>query len=81
MKTYRGFTFLTKVGNMKDFQRQFKVSDKVMKNNYAHGFVENNDYDVNVIRNILKKEINGNFLVRYVDKGNQYNDYFEIYKK
>lgn len=76
-QTYRGFKFLKKVDSLDDFKLKFGISEKAMKEAGAWG----GDYDVNVIRKILRKVGKGHYLVRYVDTGNQYTDYFLIYSK
>lgn len=73
---FRGKSLVITIYNMTDFQQFFQVSSKEMEKAGAYGFTENNDYDANVIRKILRKR--GNYLVRFIDT--KEGGYFEIYR-
>jgi len=76
IKNYRGYKFLSIVLNLDAFQKRFGVKKELMLE-----CGKGQDYDVNVIRKVLNKIYPNHYLVRYIDTGNQYNDYFMIYTK
>ncbi len=79
-KSFRGYKYWVTIHNLEEF-KHLGISRQAMIKYGARGYVENPNDDTTVIRKILSSIKKNFYLVRYIDTGDQYTDYWKIYTK